>query len=301
MGAEPASHEREQRILALALRQHGVIEHTQLLALGLGPKAIAYRQRTGRLRRLHRGVYAVGAMPLTREGTWLAAVLAAGRGAALSHSAAETLWGLREAGAPRIVEVSVPTLAGRAPRPGLRIHRTELCAAETTMRDAIPVTSLARTLLDASAGRAPRRVTRLVDRAEELRVYDHAEVLTVLARRPHHPGAARLRSALAAYEEPAVTKSVLERAMLALCARAGLPTPTPDQPVAAYTVDFLWPTQRVVVETDGRETHLTRRAFEEDRARDAELTARGYRVLRFTHRQVTHEPARVADVLRRVL
>lgn len=312
MRAEPAQRSdsderavaraREVEILALAARQYGVVGHAQLLAAGLRPKAIAYRVGTGRMRRLHRGVYAIGPAALSREGVWLAGVLAAGPGAALSHASAEMGWGLAYTrDLPRLVHVSVPTRAGRAQRAGLRIHRTNLRTQDVITRKEIPITSPARTLLDCAAGRSPRRVARLIDRAEELRLYDHGPVIDVLGAHPAHPGAARLRAALATYSEPPRTLSDLERDMFALCGDAGLPRPLTNQAVLGELVDFFWPAHRLIVETDGRETHLTRRAFEVDRARDAQLTAAGYRVVRFTHLQLTKSPEQVADILRRLL
>lgn len=287
-------------IVALAERQHGTIATRQLLALGLDRDAIAYRVRVGRLFRLHRGVYAVGRRTLDRRGVWMAAVLACGAGAVLSHRSAGGLHGLLS-GDGAGVDVSVVGYGGRKPRAGMHVHRVALEPWETASTDAIPATTPARTLVDLCAGAAPARIARLVTRAERLRAYDDRAVRRFLAAHPRAPGATRLAAALDIYEEPPNTGSELEDAMLALCERTGLPRPTWQASVEGERVDFLWARARLVVETDGRETHATRQAFEDDRARDAKLTAVGYRVVRFTYRQVLHQGPWVAGILGRLL
>lgn len=276
-----------------------MLSHAQLLALGLGPDAIKHRARAGVLFRKHRGVYAVGRPRLTRHGRWMAAVLACGQRAVLFGPSAGALLGLLRADGDE-THVAVPGTGGRVSRDGMRVHRVALEPWETAVVDVIPTTTVARTLLDLSAGATPARIARLLDRAERLRVYDDRRVRATLEAHPRAPGAARLRAALAAYQEPAATKNVLEAAMLDLCRTAGLTRPQVNVWVAGHEVDFLWSQQRVIVETDGRETHLTKRAFEADRARDAHHTALGYRVVRFTYRQVLGEPAAVAVILRRL-
>lgn len=137
----------DRRVAALAHEQYGVVACGQLIACGLERGAIALRVANGRLLRLHQGVYAVGHTRLTRHGRWLAAVLARGPGAALSHGGAAALWDLAPTRGGAL-EVSVPTVGGRS-RPGLVIHRAPtLAAADVTRRDGVPVTTPARTLLD---------------------------------------------------------------------------------------------------------------------------------------------------------
>ena len=283
----------DSMIAGLAGRQHGVVSRGQLLAIGLSADQIDRRVRAGRLHPLYRGVYAVGHRVLSRKGHWMAAVLACGDGAVLSHRDAATLWGIRASAASRI-DVTVPSRGGRAGRSRLRLHRVRLPAEETTIRDGIPVTTLPRTLLDLAAvvpGDALKKATK---EAERLRLFDLAEVNRTLHGNTRRPGCRALRTALATYEEPAFTRSDLEGLMLALCERHRLPKPLVNTTVAGYEVDFLWSEPGLIVETDGRQDHLTRHAFEEDRARDVRLTVLGYRVLRFTHRQLVYESARVA-------
>lgn len=290
----------DYEIVRLAERQHGVVTAQQLYAIGLDRDAVAYRVRVGRLFRIHRGVYAVGRPTLRREGVWLAAALACGSSAALSHRSAGALHGLLSSDGVA-TDVAVPGSGGRKPRAGVRLHRVALEPWEACTVDGVPATTAARTLIDLSAKAHPQRVSKLVTRAERLRLYDDRAVRRVLAAHPRAPGAARLAAALAVYVEPPDTDSELEDTMLALCERAGLPRPEWQASVEGERVDFLWPDRGLIVETDGRETHGTRAAFEDDRARDAKLTAAGYRVVRFTYRQVTHRPAWVAGVLTRLL
>src|SRR4051794_38719447 len=161
-----------RRIAALAARQHGVITARQLAALGLAQQTLSDHVREGRLHRLHRGVYAVGHTVLTTRGHWMAAVLAAGPGAALSHASAAALWDLRRSAAT-VVDVSVPGRAGRMKRRGLRIHRPRtLRPTEVTSPQGIPVTPPARTILDLAATLQPHRLERLLDQAEILELTD---------------------------------------------------------------------------------------------------------------------------------
>ena len=166
----------------------------------------------------------------------------------------------------------------------------------------IPVTSPARTLLDLAAVVPPDAVERAVERAEALRIFDLGAILRLLSDNPRHPGRRALAGALEHYwEVPTPTRSELEDLFLDLCTRHGLPRPVVNARVCGYEVDFLWREQRVIVETDGHTTHGTRAAFERDRARDARLVAAGYRVVRFTYRQVTEASEDVVAVLHSLL
>jgi very-short-patch-repair endonuclease len=171
-----------------------------------------------------------------------------------------------------------------------------------TEHDGIRVTTVARTLLDV-ARTGPRRVLgRCVEGALIARVFDLLEVDAVLERHAGSAGTARLAAAVAvARDAPAPTRSELERLFLRLCADHGLPEPEVNVPIGAHVVDFLWRAERLVAETDGSATHLTPVAFETDRARDVELAVAGFRVVRFTYRQVTREPAAVARRIRALL
>jgi very-short-patch-repair endonuclease len=261
-------------------KQWGVISREQLVALGAGRGAIERRVRTGRLHRLHRGVYAVGHRALRWEGHALAAVLACGSGAVLSHRSAARHLGLLQSDATRI-EVSAPPTRRGAPE--IRLHRSRvLDAAPTTTHDGIPVTTVARTLLDLAATVRPEQLERALAQAERLRLYDHR---AVLAASDGHRGRARLLATSA--REPRFTRNDFEARILALVREAGLPEPLTNTVLSApdhsrLEVDLHWPAHRLIVEADGFETHGTRSAFEADRARDAALQAAGYRVLRFT-------------------
>jgi very-short-patch-repair endonuclease len=284
----------DTQIATLAGRQHGVVALTQLKAMGLSADAVKHRLRCRRLHRVHRGVYAVGHPALTREGRWLAAVLACGPPAVLSHRSAGALWGIRPSAAAAI-DVTVPTRGGRRRREGIVVHRTtRLGEEEVTASLGIPVTTLARTLLDLAAVLPRRGLEKAIDESERLGLFD----LTPLrAAFQAHPGRHAVAAVLKNRAEPIFTRSDLEERLLELCERHGVPQPKVNTHVGEFEVDFLWPEARLIVETDGRASHATHAAFESDRARDAELTVAGYRVVRFTHRQVERDAERVAALL----
>jgi very-short-patch-repair endonuclease len=296
--AELVEHPLDRELARLATRQHGVVARRQLEAIGLGRGAIAHRVAAGRLHRVHRGVYAVGHPVLTVNGRRMAAVLAPGPGAALSHASAAALWEIRPTSATRI-DITVRSTAGRGKRPGLRIHRTPtLRDDEITEHQGIRVTTPARTLLDLAAILPHRALERALDQAEIRQLYDLASFDAMARAHEGERGARRLRRALDEDGDPVLTDSELEEIMLALCHEHQLEQPTPQAWVAGLKVDFLFAASRLVVETDGYRYHRTRRAFERDRERDAILARAGYRTLRFTHRQLTREPAMVAETIR---
>lgn len=290
---------RERALAQLATRQHGVVAYRQLLGLGFGPGAIERRTLSGRLHRLHRGVYGVGRTRVEIEGRWLAAVLACGDGAILSRRSAAALWGLRQS---ETIEV---TVAGRIrPRhPGIVAHTSrDLPDEDRAFRHAIPVTTVARTVLDLAGVVQRSDLERTIEEAERLRLLDLSDLQRLLDRGSRRRGTNLLRQILAE-ELPgtAATRSHLERRFLMLSERAGLPPPQVNVGVAGLEVDCLWSRQRLVVELDGHTFHRTRAAFERDRARDAVLQLAGFRVLRITHRRLDHEPAAVLDAVRRLL
>ena len=288
-------------IAALAARQHGVVTRDQLIDAGLGRGAIAHRIRIGWLHRMHRGVFAVGHPPLTREARWMGGVLACGEGAGLSHACATALWEIRPY-TGIYIDVTVPSRAGRASRDRIRLHRSStLSADDVTTHRGIPVTTIARTLLDVAATLRAPSLARTIEQTEIARLFDLKKVEETLARHPHHPAAKRLRHALALYRDDEFSRSELERDFLALCDVHGIPRPLVNRIVEGKEVDFFWSDQRVIGETDGRETHFTLAAFEGDRARDTRLVALGYRVLRFTERQIRYDGATVAERVAAVL
>ena len=306
-GGRNSSHPSiEHAINAKAGRQHGVVALEQLIEIGLSASAVRSRVATGRLHRVHRGVFVVDPAPLTGKGRWMAAVLACGDGAVLSHRSAAALWGLR-ADNRAVIDVTVPRRGGRERR-GIDVHHSStLIEPDTTDVDGIPCTSLARTPLDLAEVVDRRGVERAIDRAEMLRLFDMRAVDDVLARASGRRGASLLRSVLAEHHAGStLTESEIEELLLAICRTAGLPSPEVNAWVAlddggGFRPDVLWREQRLIVETDGRDVHSTRQAFERDRKRDQRLMLAGWRVVRFTWRQITREPRRVAEMLRALL
>lgn len=265
----------------------------QLLALGFDGSAILRRVRSGGLHRIHRGVYAAGHTHLDLSGRRLAAVLACGPGALLSHRHAADEWEILGAGGARIA-VTVASYAGRVGPASVRLHRTgTLAAGDRATRGGLPLTSPERTLEDLAAVVTPGNLAVAADRAEK------AGLLRRTIPDVPRPGAAALRAALA--RDPAASSTELELRLLSLIVSHRLPVPRRQAPIGPYTVDFLWSEQRVVAEADSFEHHSGRRSFAADRRRDAELTILGYDVVRFTWRQVVDEPRYVTDTLRRLL
>jgi very-short-patch-repair endonuclease len=265
-----------------------VVTRRQLLAHGIGEGAIAWRLRTGTLHRLHHGVFAVGHEVLTLNGHRLAAVLACGLGAAASHGTAVGLHGLSNA--PARHHVTVPR-GGPHSRGDLVVHRVRRLAPEDVEEvDGIPVTTVARTALDMAEVLAPHRLAKLLERMELERVFDLVALRATMTRNPGRRGLKPLAEALRRLDG-ASDENALQRAFRELCRRIGLPEPEEQVPIGPYTVDFFWPAARLVVETDGREYHTTRAAFERDRRLDVDLAALGLRVLRVEGWQVT-EPSR---------
>jgi hypothetical protein len=277
---------RDVRLADLARRQHGVVAVGQLRALGFDRDAVARRLQSGRLHRLYRGVYAVGHTVIPREGRWLAAVLACGDGAALSHRSAAALWGIRPSAAAR-TDVTVSHTSGVRSSARIAVHRSRR-PYETLTRDRIRVTTPGQTLADLAMALPRRALEKVVELAEVLRLN--------VAVPENHPGALRVREA-AGHALPMTTRSPLEDAFLELCDAHGIPRPLVNITVEGYEVDFCWPADRLIVETDGYEHHGARAAFARDRARDAQLTARDWRVVRFTDPQVRGEAASVAEVV----
>jgi very-short-patch-repair endonuclease len=272
----------------LAARQYGVITRTQLKALGLTRAAIDNALQRKRLHGLHRGVYAVGDLALPAFAPQLAAVLAVGEGAYLSHRSAAALWGM----APERRGAVQLTLAGRDAgrrRPGIHVHQTTaIDPRDVTTYRGIPVTRPARVLLEIAPGLSGRALERMFDRGLKERRFSRHAVATVAARNRRAPAAARVQ-ALAAAEGrfSTVTKSPPEDDMLALVRAGGLVEPEVNVYVGPHEVDFLWRSERLIVFTDGYEFHSTRRSFESDHAQHLELEEYGFAVMRFTRQQVT--------------
>ena len=298
----------EASIAALASSQHGVFSLQELLGLGLQRRAAQQRAAAGRLHRVHHGVYSLTPPQLlSRHGRWMAAVLACGPGAVLSHRSAAALHGLRATDRAN-AEVTVPGRATRK-RAGIDIHRsTTLTPADTTKLNGIPTTTVARTQFDLAEVVNRRAVERAYDQAEILESFDLSALERQIQRNRHRLGAGLVRAVLDEhYVGSTATWSKFEEAFLKLTRDAGLPDPevavwvVPDEREPALRVDFLWRKQRLIVETDGHRTHRTRQAFERDRRRDQRLMLAGWRFIRVTWRQLTRQPRQVAAMLEALL
>ena len=230
----------------------------------------------------------------------MAAVLACGQGAVLSHRSAAALWSFVGGASPRIDVTSVGYRGAVIRR--IRHHRVRrLPPEETTTVDEIPVTTVARTLFDLAEVLAPHRLEGAFEAAEREELLDMREVALTAERNPGRRAHKRLRTLLPRLTAPSTTRAELERTFSRMCRLAGLPLPQMNVLVEGLEVDALWPEQRLVVEVDGWEFHKTRAAFERDRARDAQLLLAGYRVVRVTYLQLRDGPETVADTLRRLI
>ena len=288
-----------ERIAELAERQHGVVAVRQLLEIGFGRAAIQYRLSSGSLHQLFRGAYAVGHPSVSPRGRIMAAVLASGDDALASHHAGTYVWGARRS-ERGVVDVTVRR--SRHGQSGIKLHRVRyLHPDDRAVVDNIPVTSVARTILDQAETLQPHELANLVTEFESRRLFDLRALERTIARNPGRRGIKPLRALLAGYSEPAVTRSEAEKLLLRVCAGAGLPRPQTNLIVAGHRVDALWPEQRLVVEVDSRTHHMTAAAFEDDRRRDADLMLAGYRVLRLTWRRLRYEPEAVVATLRALL
>jgi hypothetical protein len=278
-----------------ALRQ--VAEHAQ---------AVRRRERAGRLFRIHHGVYAlVPRRLLSREGRWLAAVLACGEGAALSHRSAAHLHELRPTSRAGIDVIVAGRTAHR--HAGVELHRSiHLDKADVTTVNRIPVTTVARTLLDLAAVATRHQLARAIQQAELQRVLDVDAIRAQCHRNPRAPGTRRLRAELALPSDD-LTGSPLEDRFLAEWRAVGGPEPErqpyidPGDGGVLLRPDFVWPESMVAVEIDGRGPHGTRHAFEDDRRRDQRLQAAGWVVIRITERQLTEELPRILRLVARLI
>jgi very-short-patch-repair endonuclease len=293
----------DQALAALADRQHGVVARRQLADIGVGRAIVEDRLDRGLLVPLHRGVYAVGHRRLRREGFWMAAVLAVGRGAVLSHRDAAALHELRPAGGRR-VEVTTP--ADRRATPAIRVYaRRRLHPLDVTVIDAIPVTGVARTLVDLADVLPTARLELVVGEAERRGAFDLKAVEAALNRTRHRPGPghAALSAVLGELRRRGaqLTRSELEERFAALVNAAGLPRPRMNLWLGDVEVDAAWPERRVAVELDGWAFHRDRWAFERDRVKANALITGGWTVLRYTHDTVVRRPAEIVTQLVQLL
>lgn len=271
----------------IARDQHGIVTTRQLLAAGLSSAAISKRVRSGKLYRVHQGVYSVGHDGLSEPERWMAAVLACGAGAVLSHGSAAVHWGLlRPLEGP--VDVTVPSQNGRKRRRGIRIHR-----CPSLSQAPFPTTGLEKRLPPLGVVHHGIPVTTVARTLEDLQ---RSELRASLVRRAIRQ-AEFLRLPLGEIETDG-TRSDLERDFLRLCRRHHVLRPEVNVPIGKITVDFLWRRERLIVETDSYATHGGTIAFEDDRARDMYLRRFGSAVHHFSERR---EPAAVAEDVARAL
>lgn len=253
--------------------------------------------RRGRLHHLYRGVYAVGRPELTGPGKWMAAVLACGPGAVLSHESAAALWGIRSS-----VELEVSVPARRRPRRGgIAVHRRPgLVAGDVTRHMMIPVTTVVRTLVDLAPRLTRDAREAAINEADKRGLIDPEGLRSALTPLAGQPGVATLRETLDR-RTFTLTDTQLERRFLPIASEAGLPRPRTRCYVNGFKVDFYWPDLGLVVETDGLRYHRTPAAQARDRLRDQTHAAAGLTPLRFTRAQVRFEPSHVRAILTAVV
>jgi very-short-patch-repair endonuclease len=284
----------EQKLAWLATRAHGIVDREELLGAGITVKEITGRVRKGVLIREFPGVYRVGHRAPTVESSYLAAVRACGKGAALSGRAAAYLWGLIKGAVPG------PEVTTRTERriEGIKTRRTRGAVEATTWRG-IPVTTVARTLVDLAAVLSAEDLARACHEAGVRYGTTPRQVEAVLARRANTKGAGKLREVLRG--EVRVTLSKLERRFLERLREAGLPLPQTNRPAGGRRVDCRWPGHRLTVELDGYRYHNSRHAWELDRRREREARARGDEFRRYTFGDVEEWPAWMLGELRTLL
>lgn len=293
----------DRQIADIAAAQHGVVSRTQLLEAGLTRGAVDGRVRRRRLRPLHRGVYLLGSLTgelraaRSRE---MVAVLACGTGSVVSHGSAASLWEVIP-GCDDSEPVHITCVDSQPRRPGIRANRVaSLPEAQVSAVAGIPVTAPARTLVDLAGGVSGRTLEQAIARAERSGLVDGVELTTLVRSLGRRPGIGVLREILSR-GAPSLTRSVAEARLLALVRKGGLPDPKTNARVGRYEVDFLWAAQGVAVEVDGFAHHSSRRQFESDRRRDADLAGQGIHVMRVTWRHLVDEPHAVLVRIARTL
>ena len=263
----------------------------EALALGATRAEVRARRELGRWTGIHRGVYAVGHAALGVRGRAIAALLAAGSGAVLSHIAAAITWSMLD---DHLFQAHVTVPAGRSRnRSSLHVHGTrDLPGPEIRLRAGLPITSPERTLIDVAETEPAGLTARAVREARVSGLVTEDSLADALERHRARHGASALRSVIAG-SEAAPTRSATERALRRLLRDAGLPAPQSNAVVEGYECDLVWHRERLIVEIDVYATHGDRRTFERDRAKDAALTRAGWRVIRVTGDQIEHEPLAV--------
>lgn len=277
-----------------------LITTRQLHTAGLPRGSVEWRVANGSLHPRFRGVYLVGHPIPVPGAAELAAVLACGERAFVSHRSAAVLWGLVETSGDA-VDVTVVGRRSRS-RAGLRVHRVDdLSEADSGERGGIPITAPARTLIDFASTTGAEEAERSIAEAFALKLVTEMQLRSAIERAPGRAGVARIQAILGRPGGAKRTRSGGERAMLRLIRAAQLPAPRTNYPVAGYSADFCWPDHRLIVELDGYDFHSGRPALERDHRRDIVHKNAGYEVLRFTARQLAEEPLLVIANIARAL
>jgi very-short-patch-repair endonuclease len=302
-GGKSSARSRDWAMAELAKAQHGVVARQQLLGLGMSGRAIDGRLGRGQLHEVFRGVYVFGSRRIHRRGRWMAAVLAAGEGAVLSHRSAGRLWGFL---APAAEWVDVICPPGRVVRRnGIVSRQTLVGDDERQIVEGIPVTSPFRTLFDLASVLKKRELERALHEVEVRGLTDRVSLPMLLERYPGRRGTRNLRALLESKQLVGVTRNDFEEAFLALIDAHGLPRPRMNADLALrgrfFEIDALWKHQRVALELDSRGVHATPKKFESDRQRDRILVAEGWRTMRVTWQQLQEEPEAILADLRQAL
>jgi len=289
----PGNREESGVVRVIAADQRGIIARPQLLTAGVTNAAIDRALRSGRLHHIHKGVYSTQAPELaTEDALLIAALLAAGDGAVLSHGTAAWRWQIIPA-PPSEIELTVPR-DRRAP-PGLRLFRSQFRPGDLILDARFPSTSVPRTLLDLATRYEHRALLKALAEAEFHHDLRPTDIQATLRR--GHPGSANLRKALD-HHTPGhgQTKSQLERRFRKLLIQHQIELPLRNEPLGPWTIDCLWPDRRVAVELDGRQHERPNQADSDD-DRDLWLRLHGYIARRYGERQVKGRPDDVIDDL----
>jgi very-short-patch-repair endonuclease len=282
----------------LADRQEGMVAIWQLIPLGYTRQSVSRRVGWSEFVRVHTGVFFVGHGPITFRGHCMAAALACGADALVSHHAAAALWDLRPM-PQAVIDVTAPT---RRTHPGIRSHVSSVPAQQRTHIGAIPITTLERTCLDYAEQATPRQLVAALEAAERRQLLDLRRLHRVIDDSFGRRGLRPLRAALAEIDgDPGWTQSELEDRFRELLRATDLPRPRTNVIIEGELVDCAWPEHRLIVEIDSYRFHRTRRSFESDRERDAKLQKRGWRILRITDRRLLADPAGVIADIREML
>lgn len=286
-------------VAAITARQFGVISRAQLNECDLSDNAILYRLRTGALRRVHRGVFALNGIVLSQAGRWMAALLACGAGAVLSHRSAAQVWGIGES--PPLIDIA--RLSGSRGGPtGVRMHRPRsLPPTDVTRQLKFPVTTVSRTLVDLAGLKNPSLLADSFSASRRLGLLDPVGCMQCISDAPQRPGVAHLVALIERFEPlGAPSRSELQDRVLNLCLNGGIPRPESEVPLlTGHVVDFLWRAEQVILEVDGKAFHRDR--YDEDRDRDLDHSALGYVTVRVTYTMIRDKPDEVVRRLREVL